>query len=476
MLFRSFLTSYMLGAPSGRNLGAAGYSHEFVARLFRPLLERFGAVREIRDPRRDLQAAVDDCIRRGQRPVHFSVLPFQDVTLAANALNIVMPAWEFPDVPNEAFDGNAQNDWPATANRCDLVIVSGPFTENALRRGGATTPISIVPVPSPRGYFDLPRWRSGQVCRIGCPAYVFTESTASSAPLPHPGRRRWKKYERLLRSASRSLFGAVIYDRCSAWIRTKRNIGSPSCRESELYDLPYPKTRDLTLSGVVYTSIFNPDDGRKNWQDLLTAWTTALADRSDATLVCKLITSRPRSIRKVLEFFRGSGLRHRCRVVFVCGFLTDAQMLELCRASTYYVQATKAEGNCLPLMNYLAAGRPGISPDHSSMGDYFDEDSGFVVESHPEPAAWPHDSSLRLRTTWGRIVWTSLRDRIADAHRVVTESAGDYERLSESCRTSMQSWSGTAAVMNRLDAALRLLLASAGQVKPDMNSTDRAAA
>ena len=62
-----FLTSYMLGAPSGRNLGAAGYSHEFVARLFRPLLERFGAVREIRDPRRDLQAAVDDCIRRGQQ-------------------------------------------------------------------------------------------------------------------------------------------------------------------------------------------------------------------------------------------------------------------------------------------------------------------------------------------------------------------------------------------------------------------------
>ena len=32
------VTSYMLGAPDGRNLGAPGYSHEFVARLFKPLL------------------------------------------------------------------------------------------------------------------------------------------------------------------------------------------------------------------------------------------------------------------------------------------------------------------------------------------------------------------------------------------------------------------------------------------------------
>ena len=82
-----FLTSYMLGGPDGRNLGAPGYSHEFVARLFRPLLERMGPVSEIRDARRDLQAAVDACTRRGRRPVHFSVLPFQDVTLARQTVD-----------------------------------------------------------------------------------------------------------------------------------------------------------------------------------------------------------------------------------------------------------------------------------------------------------------------------------------------------------------------------------------------------
>jgi hypothetical protein len=107
------VTSYMLGGPDGRNLGAPGYSHEFVARLFRPLLERLGQVTFVRDAERELARAVAACLSRGERPVHFSVLPFQDVTLAEGALNVVMPAWEFPDVPDHAFDDNPRNDWLA---------------------------------------------------------------------------------------------------------------------------------------------------------------------------------------------------------------------------------------------------------------------------------------------------------------------------------------------------------------------------
>jgi hypothetical protein len=456
-----FLTSYMLGGPDGRNLGAPGYSHEFVARLFRPLLERLGTVREIRDARRDLQPAVDDCLRRGRRPVHFSVLPFQDVTLARDAVNVVMPAWEFPDVPNEAFDGNPQNDWPTTANRCDLVIVSGPFTEDSLVRGGTTAPIGIVPVPTPDGYFAVPAWLGGQPRRIGCPAYVFDRGVEPAAVPPPTRRNRLKGCERILRSGVRGILGDARYERLSSWIKIRRHVDTRGDRRRELSNLPYPRTDDLELSGVVYTSIFNPDDGRKNWADLLTASLAALANEADATLVCKLITKRAKSVRKVIDFFRGACIPHRCRVVFICEFLSDEQMLELCRASTFYVQATKAEGNCLPLMNYLAAGRPGISPDHSSMGDYFGAESGFVVESHPEPAAWPHDRRLRHRTTWGRLVWTSLRDRIAEAHRLATESPREYAALSITCRDSMRSWAGTAAVAERLDAALGQIL---GQV------------
>ena len=453
-----FLTSYMLGAPDGKNLGAPGYSHEFVARLFKPLLERFGTVQDIRNHGRDLQPAVDDCIRRGGRPIHFSVLPLQDVPIARGALNVVMPAWEFPDVPDHAFDGNPQNDWPATADRVNLVLVSGPFTARSFARSRTTTPIRIVPVPTPNPYFEIPPWKNGSPIGIGCPAYELEHGREpDSAPAP-PALRLFKKGERFLRGFVPRLVGRRRYTRLSTWIKDFRHAKRRAAERPDFGGLPYPRVENLDLSGVVYTSIFNPDDGRKNWEDLLSASLVALADREDATLVFKLIAKSEWSVRKVIDNYLGRGIAHRCRMVFVCDFLTDDQMASLCRATTFYVQATRAEGNCLPLMNHLAAGRPGISPDHSSMSDYFDESSGFVVESHPEPAAWPHDRRLRQRTTWGRIVWPSLRDQIEASYRLATAAPRSYEEMSARCRTAMRVWAGHEAVASRLEAALDELL------------------
>jgi hypothetical protein len=455
------VTSYMLGAPDGRNLGAPGYSHEFVARLFKPLLAQWGCVVDIKDPHRQLAAAVADCRRRGVTPVHFSVLPFQDVCLADAALNVVMPAWEFPDVPDHSFDGNPQNDWPATANRADLVLVSGPFTADALARAGTTTPIRIAPVPTPAGYFEAPLWQPAAKHRIGCSAYEFDSGDDGGAS-DHRGTGRsgrLKQLEKTLKRATRGLLGRRRYERLSDFIKERRHARRRDGRVQSFTDLPYPLTDDLELSGVVYTSIFNPDDGRKNWEDLLSAALLALADRDDATVVFKLIAKSRKSVRKVIDHYLRRGIRHRCRIVFVCDFLTDEQMAGLCAATTYYVQATRAEGNCLPLMNYLAAGRPGISPCHSSMGDYFGPESGFVVASHPEPAAWPHDRRLRLRTTWGRIVWTSLRDQIAASYQLARERPGEYRALAERCRCDMRVWASPDAVAARLAAALGELLA-----------------
>jgi hypothetical protein len=455
------LTCYMLGGPEGQNLGAPGYSHDFVARLFRPILERWGEVIEVRDAPRSLQASVDECRRQGKKPIHFSVLPFQDVCLVKDAPNIVMPAWEYPDVPSESFDGNPQNDWPATANRADLVLVSGPFTADALARAGTTAPTRIAPVPTPGGYFEAPLWQPAAKHRIGCSAYAFDSADDGGSSDSRAASRsgRLKRLEKTLKRATRGLLGRRRYERLSDFIKERRHAQRRDGRVQSFADLPYPRTDDLELSGVVYTSIFNPDDGRKNWEDLLSASLLALADRDDATIVFKLIAKSRKSVRKVIDHYLGRGIRHRCRIVFVCDFLTDEQMASLCEATTFYVQATRAEGNCLPLMNYLGAGRPGISPRHSSMGDYFGPESGFVVASHPEPAAWPHDRRLRLRTTWGRIVWTSLRDQIAASYHMARERPGEYRALAERCRAGMRAWASPDAVAARLAAALGELLA-----------------
>ena len=273
-----------------------------------------------------------------------------------------------------------------------------------------------------------------------------------------------KRIERAVRAAIRGGLGEGIGHSISRRFRRARERYRLRHLQRQkaklcLTRLPYPHVDKVELSGIVYTSIFNPDDGRKNWSDLITGFLAAVGDRDDVTLVMKLITQNPDSVRRDIEFYRGRDVRHRCRLVFICDFLTEAQLLDLTTATTFYLQATKAEGNCLPLMNHLAAGRPGVSPDHSSVGDYFDAQSGFVVASHPEPSAWPHDLRLRQRTTWARIVWPSLRDQIQASYRMASGSAMAYKRLSRSCRARMLDWAGNEAVARALDRTVGRLLA-----------------
>ncbi|MEM9658896.1 MAG: glycosyltransferase, partial [Planctomycetota bacterium] len=237
-------------------------------------------------------------------------------------------------------------------------------------------------------------------------------------------------------------------DRWRAFLTSRRKV------VRRAFTLPYQKEDSLLLEGVVYTSIFNPTDGRKNWIDLLTAFQTALADCDDATLIVKLITSRPEEAMKVIRFYLERDIPHRCRVVFLCDYLTGQQMADLAQVSDYYLQATRAEGNCLPLMNFLAAGRPGVSPRHSAIGDYFDDDFGFVVESHQEPAAWPHDRKLRIRSTWGRLVWPSLVEQIRASYETAKREPSQYAAMSNRCRGKMSGWAHESVIWSQLEAAL----------------------
>jgi hypothetical protein len=106
------------------------------------------------------------------------------------------------------------------------------------------------------------------------------------------------------------------------------------------------------------------------------------------------------------------------------------------------------------------AGRPGISPRHSAIADYFDDDSGFVVDSHPEPPAWPHDPHLRIRTTWNRIVWPSLAEQLRQSYWTVCSDPQRYHALAARGRERLLRWASPTSVEPRLRSALELVLPS----------------
>jgi hypothetical protein len=459
------LTSYQTGATRGKNLGVPGYSYDLVAQLFVPLLARWGEIIPVARESSALEAATREARRRGLDPIHVSFLPFQDFCPAPSVPNVIVPAWEFPDAPDHVFDGNPRNDWLAASRQCDLILVGGQFTVETLQRAGIRTPIRIVPVPTPDAYFRIPAWQADRTIHIPYPAYVFPHpdvpaSALWDAPeinveeengttLAAPGR--WRD---AMRSTYSQYVKPLVPPTAHTWIKVlARKVGRnaweryvDSCRRPH-----------VDLSGVVYTCIFNPGDGRKNWEDLFSGFIWGLRDRDDAALVVKLITEEQIWIERILMYYRRLGLAHRCKVVLLTEYLQPEHMLDLVRASTYYLTTTRAEGNCLPVMNYLAAGRPCVAPCHTALSDYFTHEMGFIVETHPEPAIWPHDSRLRFRTTWGRIVWPSLVEQLRRSYHVAHHERSTYDALGVCGQRKMAQWASAESVWPRLRSALDLL-------------------
>lgn len=459
-------------------LGQAGYSYDYVLKAFLPLLELYGEVARIDRPESRLEFAARRLAGRGLMPVQLSFRPLGEAYLSPRAENVVFPFWEFPDVPADDDMDNPRRNWVRIANHASLILVASQFTANTLTRSGVTTPVRVVPVPVSPAYFELADWRREKSVSIDCRAYVLEQPDVPrlrpADPESRPGTDSLAfRLKNAVRSQARRLWLDGIKPRLplrlSKTLVAAKDAAKKAWQEGET-ELPFAAGQ-LNLSGIVYTAILNPDDKRKNWQDLLTAFLLTLGDRDDATLVLKLIVSYPAPVREVLAFYQKLGLAHRAKIVLVTDYLADAQMLELVSASTYYVNTSRAEGACLPLADHLAAGRPGIAPAHTALADYFDAWVGFVIQSHPEPCSWPDDPTGRLRTTWHRMVWSSLCEQLATSYDVAKTRPEVYQQLSAQARSRMRSWAGADAVWPRLRDALDL----AANVRGDQSQLREAA-
>lgn len=368
---------------------------------------------------------------------------------------------------------NPLRNWVRIANHASLILTASQFTADALARAGVTTPVRVVPVPVSPAYFELAEWRQDQAVTIDCPSYVL-EQPAAPRPLPgdanaRPGADALSfRVKNVVWSCARRLWLDRIKPRLPAHLSTTLVAAKDAAKKAWQGGETERSTTtgQLTLSGIVYTAVFNPGDKCENWQDLLTAFLLSLGYREDATLVLKLVGNRTASAQEVLAFYRKLGLPHRAQIVVVSESLTDVQMRELVRASAYYVNTSRAEGACLPLQDHLAAGRPGIAPVHTGLADYFDAWVGFVIQSHPEPCHWPDNQTGRLRTSWYRLVLSSLCEQFAASYDMAKTRPESYRELSIRARSRMRSWASVEVVWPRLRNALNLVssdLASAGR-------------
>jgi hypothetical protein len=208
--------------------------------------------------------------------------------------------------------------------------------------------------------------------------------------------------------------------------------------------------------GVIFTAVLSPKDGRKNWQDILTAFIAAFRTTRDATLILKMIGADANywwwefhTIVKALPPFE-------CRVLVLSGYLDDREYGKLIAATHFVVNASLAEGQCLPLVEFMSAGRPAIAPLHTAMLDYITPANAVIVSSAVEFCSWPHDPRNHLITTRHRVEWSSIRDCFAEAYRIARLDPERYAAMAVEAAASVRGYCADDVLGPKLAAFLGL--------------------
>jgi 2-polyprenyl-3-methyl-5-hydroxy-6-metoxy-1,4-benzoquinol methylase/glycosyltransferase involved in cell wall biosynthesis len=414
-----------------QNLGEPEYSYWFVRNAFRPVLERLGRVVSIADPHADADAIYRQAVRDGEGCVLLSYNPPHYLPVGIACPTIPVFAWEFDTIPDESWDANPDHDWRLPLARARRAVTHSSASVAAVRRAmGADYPVWSIPAP------------------------MFDRATAHRGSAS--GRVR----------VSIPLDGALAIDIARIDIQlfkiTRRAEGSRALRLLDYAAKEGPRrVRQLDVDGVVYTAVFNPVDGRKNWVDIISAFLVAFAGTPDATLILKLTHSDLiTGAQPVLEHIAKFG-RFACRIVLLHGMLSDEGYARLLDASSFAVNASQGEGQCLPLMEFMSAGRPAIAPAHSAMLDYIAPDNAFIVATDIAPGHWPHDERLATRCYKHIVRSDDLARQYRASYRLACDDPDGYRAMSNAAIAAQQAYCSERVVGKRLKELLAPELAMA---------------
>lgn len=468
------------------SLGKPEYSYFFLMKDFLPALERLGTVLQVKSTA-EIEQLSEQYRAAGEEVVFLSFSPPHQVPLGLSCPTVVVFAWEFDSLPSVAWDDNPQNDWRYTFARVQGAIGTSQETARLISQHATVLPVTALPAPIWDRYAE-PEAAEGLAVALGERQFSFAGIVIDSPILGLSADGLVRKPEPVLEvlkpEPEPEAEMVPVIPRGTAWPLTKallngwwREVRLPL---GPLLKAPLPteavpaqepvvaaEPQLLSVSGVVYTTVLNPADGRKNWVDLVTAFCWAFKHTENATLVLKMTHHDLEHYRVVLMTLLSRLAPFRCRVLVLHGFLEDAQYRELIRASTYYVNASSCEGLCLPLMEFLASAKPVIAPDHTAMADYLNEKLAFVLKTSLEPTCWPHDPTGMLFTHKHRLNWQSLMEAFLESHRVALNDPARYQAMSRSAYQQLQHFASVDSVCSPLAAFLDRVLSTTAESPQD---------
>lgn len=456
------------------NLGEPEYSYYFVLQEFLPALKQLGKVVFINDPAIEVDPLFTDASTQGIPSYFLSFTPPHLTQTGLKCPTIPIFAWEFSSIPNETWwQDQPQNDWRHNLNKFEAAIVHSQFTAQSVRKEMPPGfPVLSIPAPvwdrlaplrdvamqkQDQIHIDI---ESGILFDTHNPDFInwipteedviahVTQPPNSKPESPHKYRRSNRTAKTLNREYL-ARWSAQVLAPC-----LPESLAKPIKQRASKYT-PWKKGQHrLTLNGIVFTSVFNPYDGRKNWNDILSAFCTAFKDNEHATLVLKLGHHKYHVAISDMLMTMAFYPPFKCRVILLHGHLSSSNYTKLIQATDFIVNASHGEGQCLPLMEYLSCGKPAIAPRNSAMLDYMDEQIGFVINSFEDYTTWPHDPRVAYRTSRHQIDWSSVVQAYKDAYSCITQDPQRYKNMSSTAIARMQSHCSQAVALDKLRSIL----------------------
>ena len=419
---------YCPPAPRRGRFSAAEYDDYAAAmRSFAPALSSLGAVEIVGS----MAAARAVCAERRAQGWHCILFSFgspRHAPLHAPCPIVPVFAWAFPTIPTGTADGDPRSDWRRVLRFAGRAITFSRFAAAAVRAAmGADFPVAVIPPP--------PRTPSG---------------TAVAGLLPQPPA--WRRTIRLR--------GIVFDSRDYAFTPEKPRLPPPVWDGGSQFETG----RDIDIEGLLVTSFLDFHDGRKDGDLLVRAFTTACQDYGDAVLLLKL-TEPVGHWMRALHVCLSAQPRFACRIIAMRGPLADEDYDAVISASHWYASAANAEGLCLAMQDFLAAGKPAIAPAHTAFADYLTPANALIVASEEEPWTWPQQPAPEPwswtqhpddvgPTTAHHVSWTSLVAALRQAYTLTATAPQAYAALSAAAHAGLMHASSATGAASAVQSLL----------------------
>ena len=450
------------------NLGSSEYSYYFVLQKFLPVLREIGQVQLIENPALEVDDYYMKALEDGLQCIFLCFTAPHHSYFDLKCPTIPVFAWEYDTIPNESWDGNEKNNWVYVLKKLGAAITHSAHSvrvvENEL---GKDFPIISCPAPIAAQSFASTQqiWEKNPIKRyeiilkkevidshnLNLGQLSSEKGMAEKIEVTHTLLQKWshevlegllpKILYKLLRQTY--LFTGTFVARTLRFLRSNKAIGQNNIHNN---------TTTSFVSGIIYTSVLNILDGRKNYRDMVAAFCHALNDKSDATLILKtpILGSLYNFKEKVTKFLHKLPA-FNCRIVVIGYYLDSHAYLTLMKASTFYVNTSYGEGQCLPLMEYMAAGVPAIAPQSTALADYVNASNSFVIKTSAVPTYWQHDKRKAIRTVHHRPDWYSLVNAFRSSYELVKNTPEAYQEMGLNAASTLQNHCSIANTKNKLE-------------------------